>query len=86
MLVKLQKKRETVHGIKVMSVLSGIIDFFDGVPVDYIHCVMEGEGQWLKKMGILINIMDIFITLVQLLKKKDKALVKQCPPQKLSFA
>ncbi len=68
--MKLQKKRETVHGIKVMSVLSGVIDFFDGVPVDYIHCVMKGEANWLKKMGILINIMDIFITLVQLLKRK----------------
>ncbi len=40
-------KGEVTCGIKGHSVLSGIIDLVQGVPIDYMHCILEGVVKWL---------------------------------------
>ena len=40
---------KVVQGIKGKSVLAGIIDLVNDVPVDYMHCVLEGIVKWLME-------------------------------------
>lgn len=41
-----------VNGIKGKSVLSGIVDLVRGVPIDYMHCVLEGVTKWLLEKWV----------------------------------
>ena len=38
-----------VRGIKGISVLADSLDLVDGIPVDYMHSVLEGVTRWLLR-------------------------------------
>ncbi len=38
---------EAVYGVKSLSLLSSEIDLVKGIPVDYMHAVLEGTTKWL---------------------------------------
>ncbi len=70
-------KGEVTCGIKGHSVLSGIIDLVQGVPIDYMHCILEGVVKWLLEkwftsknhgqpyyIGTSVNSID-FLLLIQ---------------------
>ena len=41
------EKNKIVDGIKGRSVLAKVVDLVDGIPIDYMHCVLEGVLKWL---------------------------------------
>ena len=48
-MLKMQReiKYIVVEGIKGRSVLSDILDLVKCVPIDYMHCILEGVTKWL---------------------------------------
>ena len=42
-----------IRGILGKSVLQPCLDLVDGVPVDYMHSVVEGVAKWMLHMGKL---------------------------------
>lgn len=42
-----ENKGKVINGIKGQSVLSGVVDLVQGIPLDYMHCVLEGVVKWL---------------------------------------
>ena len=42
-----ERNKVVVEGIKGRSVLSDILDLVKCVPIDYMHCVLEGVTKWL---------------------------------------
>ena len=50
--IEAQEIGEAVNGIKGRSSLESIVDFVNGIPVDYMHCVLEGVTKKLLNMWI----------------------------------
>ena len=42
-----ERNKVVVEGIKGRSVLSDILDLVKCVPIDYMHCILEGVTKWL---------------------------------------
>ena len=40
---------QVVNGIKGRSVLTGVVDLVADIPIDYMHCVLEGVVKWLME-------------------------------------
>lgn len=81
-----ERQDRPVVGIKGRSVLSGFVDLANGIPVDYMHCVLEGVvkmllGFWLdsKHHGQPYYIARSVNTL-------DSRLLEQTPPHDFSRA
>ena len=45
-----ERDGKAVDGIKGKSPLRGIVDLVDGIPIDYMHCVLEGVTKKLLTM------------------------------------
>jgi hypothetical protein len=73
-----------VDGIKGKSVLTGVVDLVKGVPVDYMHCVLEGVTKWLveKWFGSSNHRSPYYIG--RHVKAIDIDFLKQCPPHDFS--
>ena len=42
------KEKVVFEGIKAgRSMLTGVVDLVNSVPMDYMHCVLEGVTKWL---------------------------------------
>lgn len=65
-----------VNGIKGKSVLANLIDVIDGVPVDYMHCVLEGITKKILQIWIRDNARGM--------ASIDALLMQQHPPHDFS--
>ena len=45
-----RKEGSVIDGIKGDSVLTGYVDLVNDVPIDYMHCILEGVTKWLVKV------------------------------------
>ena len=50
--IEAQEIGEAVNGIKGRSSLESIVDLVNGIPIDYMHCVLEGVTKKLLDMWI----------------------------------
>ena len=75
-----------VEGIKGKSVLSGVVDLVDSIPVDYMHCVLEGVTKWLmEKWFASCNHRSPFYIGTSV-RQVDTNLLHLCPPHDFSRA
>lgn len=79
-----EAKQEAVRGIKGKSPLSTAINLVDGIPVDYMHAVLEGVTRCLLKYWFLPKNHSGAFYLGSKLKQIDKVLLRQQPPHELS--
>lgn len=58
--IEAQEIGEAVNGIKGRSSLENIVDLVNGIPIDYMHCVLEGVTKlldmWITSMRCLCYI------------------------------
>lgn len=79
-----QQKNKTVLGVNDLSPLASVLDLVVSVPVDYMHCVLEGVTRWL--MGAWFNSCHhgspFYIG--RSIDQIDNSLTKLTPPQEVS--
>ena len=75
---------KVMHGIKGRSVLTGIIDLVDNVPVDYMHCVLEGVVKWLMERWCGSSNHGCPYYIGRRVKEMDSCLLQQRPPHEFS--
>ena len=81
-----EKNGAVVDGIKGKSILTDTVDLVNDIPIDYMHCVLEGVTKWLiDKWLISCNHRSPFYIGTQV-KKIDKNLLHQRPPHDFSRA
>ena len=88
-LLDAQKADETkciVNGIKGKSVLSKIVDLVRGVPVDYMHCVLEGVTKWMLEKWVTSSSHRCAYYIGRSIKKIDSLLLDLHPPHDFSRA
>ena len=88
-LLDAQKADETkciVNGIKGKSVLSKIVDLVRGVPVDYMHCVLEGVTKWMLEKWVTSSSHRCAYCIGRSIKKIDSLLLDLHPPHDFSRA
>lgn len=75
-----------VDGIKGKSVLTNVVDLVRNIPIDYMHCVLEGVTKWLvNKWFTSTNHKSPYYIGLQI-KTVDSHLLRQCPPHDFSRA
>ena len=74
----------TVRGIKGISVLAFSLDLVDGIPVDYMHSVLEGVTRWLLHAWFKSENHREAFYLGQSTSHIDDLLLKQRPPSEFS--
>lgn len=75
-----------VSGIKGVSILTEVVDLVDGVPIDYMHCVLEGVAKWLtEKWFSSVNHNSAWYIGTNI-KAVDMVLLGQRPPHDFSRA
>ena len=79
---KAEKKEEAVDGIKGRSALTKLVDLVDGIPVDYMHCVLEGVTKRLLEVWVTSTRCAGYIG--RFVNKLDINLLEQCPPHDFS--
>ena len=79
-----QRSGVRVHGIKGISVLSKILDLVDGIPIDYMHAVLEGVTQWLLYAWFNSENHRQPFYLGRCILQIDKHLLKQTPPSEFT--
>lgn len=57
---KAEEQRTVMDGVKGRSALTDVVDLVDDIPVDYMHCVLEGG--WLRN-GLIPQTIKILTTL-----------------------
>ena len=67
-------------GIKGISPLLNYLNLVDGVPPDYMHCVLEGVTKSLLIAWTSPKCKDKPFSIRRYLSQVDKALFKQSPP------
>ena len=72
------------NGIEGPSVLAEVMDLVDGIPVDYMHAVVEGVARWLLHTWCDSKNHQKPFYLGRSLHKIDKLLLKQRPPSEIS--
>ena len=75
---------KAVDGIKGKSPLKGIVDLVDGIPIDYMHCVLEGVTKKLLTMWMQSTKCAGYIG--KYVRQIDIDLLKQRPPHDFSRA
>ena len=73
-----------VLGIKGTSVLADSLDLVDGIPVDYMHAVLEGVTRWLLHNWFKSENHQEPYYLGRSVCQIDELLLKQCPPSEFS--
>ena len=73
-----------VLGIKGVSVLADSLDLVDGIPVDYMHSVLEGVTRWLLRAWFNSENHCESFYLGRSSRQIDDILSAQCPPSEFS--
>lgn len=73
-----------VDGIKGKSVLTDVVDLVTGIPIDYMHCVLEGVTKWLVEKWFASFNHGSPYYIGRLIKAVDSDLLHQCPPHDFS--
>lgn len=71
-------------GIKGNSVLSDVLDLVDGIPIDYMHAVLEGVTRWLLHTWLNSENHQKPYYLGRKVQQIDELLMKQRPPSDFS--
>ena len=74
----------TVCGIKGVSVLADSLDLVNGIPVDYMHAVLEGVTRWLLRTWFRSENHREAYYLGRSVRQIDDLLLKQRPPSDFS--
>lgn len=75
-----------VKGIKGKSALTNVVDLVNSIPVDYMHCVLEGVTKWMLEKWFSSTCHRSPFYLGKFLKKVDANLLDQHPPHDFSRA
>ena len=81
---KAQRLHTPVNGIFGKSVLQPCLDIVDGVPVDYMHCVLEGVTKWLLHAWVNSKNHSKPFYRGTAMKQIDSLLLQQCPPHEFT--
>ena len=73
-----------VEGIKGVSVLASVIDLVVGIPVDYMHAVLEGVTKWLVHAWFDTKNHGEAFYLGGSIRQIDHLLLQQRPPSEFS--
>lgn len=79
-----ERSGDFVQGIKGRSILTRCLDIVDGIPVDYMHAVLEGITKWLLRAWFESSNHREPYYIKHHLKDVDRALLNQCPPHEFS--
>ena len=79
-----QNSGTIVEGIKGPSPLRGFLHLVDGVPADYMHCVLEGVVSWLLKKWTDSKFHSQPFSIRQHLSDIDQSFMKQHPPHEFT--
>ncbi len=81
-----ERSKSVVQGIKGKSPLTGVVNLVNDIPVDYMHCVLEGVTKWLleKWLNSCNHTSPFYIG--NQVKQIDKDLVQQRPPHDFARA
>lgn len=71
---------ESVYGVKGHSILSSAIDIVNGVPIDYMHAVLEGVTKYFTSMWLNSKYHQCSFYLGRKTKEIDKILLQLKPP------
>ena len=80
--IQAEQDGEAVDGIKGRSPLVGVVDLVKGIPIDYMHCVLEGVTKKLLETWMTSTKCAGYIG--RFIKQIDKNLLKQRPPHEFS--
>ncbi len=81
-----EKSKTVVQGIKGKSPLTGLVNLVSDIPIDYMHCVLEGVTKWLLERWLhSCNHASPFYIGIQV-KQIDKDLQCQRPPHDFARA
>ena len=75
-----ERTGEPEKGVKGKSVLSTCLDLVDGVPVDYMHAVLEGVVSWLLHAWFQSENHSESFYLGRHSREIDNTFLAQCPP------
>lgn len=78
------KLREITNGIKGKSILTGVVDLMYGVPLDYMHCILEGVMKWMVEKWFASTSNGNAYYIGRFVKAVDCDLLQQCPPHDFS--
>ena len=81
-----ESRKVVIDGIKGRSVLHDVIDLVKFVPIDYMHCVLEGVTKWLVKKWFTPTYHSCPFYIGRHIKKIDCDLHFQCPPHDFTHA
>ena len=79
-----EKFKMVTDGIKGKSVLTGTIDLVRGIPIDYMHCVLEGVTKWMVEKWFASSNHGSPYYIGRHLKAVDLNLLNQRPPHDFS--
>lgn len=79
-------KGKVVNGIKGHSVLSGVVDLVKGIPIDYMHCILEGVVKWLLEKWFTSKNHGEPYYIGTSVNSIDSLLLTQHPPHEFSRA
>ena len=79
--IQAERNGEVVDEIKGQSPLERVLDQVKGIPVDYMHCVLEGVT---KKLETWMSSTRCAGYIGRYIKQIDKKLLKQRPPHEFS--
>ncbi len=80
--IEAQEVGQAVNGIKGRSRLESIVDLVNGIPIDYMHCVLEGVTKKLLEKWMTSTRCACYIG--RFVKQIDKNFLKQRPPHEFS--
>lgn len=81
-----ERSGKCINGIKGKSVLTGVFDLVKGVPVDYMHCVLEGVTKWMLNKWVSSSNHNCAYYVGRDVSKMDSQLLDQRPPHDFSRA
>lgn len=79
-----ERTNSSVQGVYGMSPLASTIDMVSSIPVDYMHCVLEGVTRGLIKFWFDSKNHAAPFYIGRNIKQIDLELLKQCPPSEFS--
>ncbi len=78
------KTNSSIQGIYGQSPLTNSIDLVNSIPIDYMHCVLEGVTKWLLNTWFDSKRHSEPFYLGRCIKEIDQQLLKQHPPNEFS--
>ncbi len=79
-----ERTKVSVQGVYGHSPLSNTMDLVNSIPVDYMHCVLEGVTRWLLKSWFNSKNHMAPFYIGRHVKQIDRELLKQRPPSEFS--